>query len=342
MNCMLYVLSLKGGYFYVGTALSSKISYSIKRHFSGSDTEWTKINKPLAVVKQIPCITGINPRLEEDLHVKQLMIDYGMEKVRGGSYFNVVLSIEQRHFLEKELQYAKAYKTCIRSSQIFKCWIPQHKNKSPISSFTKDIYAATTTTTSTTTTKTMNSCVSIPNLIEDFYLTANALINSNYFDNRTNDCVKATLSIIEITYMKMKRNTVLQQDQHTRTCHHGGPASSLSPSSCSPSSPSPLSSKMEEENGAVKSWGVNISLDDPSLSHEQPIQMKSIENSERSVVQHQNISTIISQNVHDQEICCNMVLGASNSCTRCGRNDHHRSRCHETVDIHGFDLSDCF
>lgn len=335
---MLYILSLEGGYFYVGTALSSKISYSIKRHCSGSETEWTKINKPLAVVKQIPCTTGINPRLEEDLHVKQLMIDYGMEKVRGGSYSDVVLSIEQRHLLEKELQYAKAFKTCIRSNQIFKCWIPQHKNKSPISSFTKDYYAATTTT-STTTTKTMNSCVSIPDLIEDFHLTANALINSNYFDNRTNDCIKATLSIIEITYMKMKGNTV-QQDQYTRTCHHA-PAASLSPSSSySPSSPSPLSSKTEEKKEASKSWRENISLDDSSLSHE-PIQTKSIENSE-SVVQHQNISSITSQNAHDREIYHNTVLVASNSCTRCGRNDHHRSRCYERVDIHGFDLSDCF
>lgn len=306
---LIYVLSLRGGYFYVGTTFSSNISYSINKHLSGYENEWTKIHKPLALVKQIACITGINPRLQEDLHVKQLMIDHGIDKVRGGSYSDVVLSVDQRVLLEKELQYAKKYQG---PAQVSKCRL-QNENKRPAPPVI-----------------TSRNSVSFPTLIEHYYLAANALINSNYFDNRTNDCIKATLSIIEITDMKIKGNTVLT----TGSC--------ASISSSSFSSTLMPSKTEEEEKGISSSLAVNTSLDtiptvssDSSRSHES-MSIKFIENSE-NVTSKQNIP----QTIYDRQTPDIFCL-ASEPCTRCGRRSHHRSRCYETVDIHGFDLSDFF
>lgn len=304
---LIYVLSLRGGYFYVGTTFSSNISHSIKKHLSGYENEWTKIHKPLALVKQIACTTGINPRLQEDLHVKQLMIDHGIDKVRGGSYSDVVLSVDQRVWLEKELHYAKKYQG---PAQVSKCRL-QNENKPAPPVITS------------------RNSVSFPNLIEHYYLAANALINSNYFDNRTNDCIKATLSIVEITDMKIKGNTVLTT----------GSCASISSSS---SSSTLMPSKTEEEKGYSPSLAVSISLDtmptvssDSSRPHKS-MSIKVIQNSE-NVTSKQNIP----QTIYDRQTS-DMFRLASEPCTRCGRRSHHRSRCYETVDIHGFDLSDFF
>jgi len=317
----IYILSLRGGYFYVGTTLSCNVSYSIKRHLSGDGIEWTKIHKPLALVKQIPCTIGINPRLQEDLHVKQLMIDYGIEKVRGGSYSDVVLSLNQRFLLEKEFQYAKTYSAettlcwhCSRPAEVCKCRI-KHNKFSPVASYNSNNFDLTTSTTT-------SSCASIDNLIEHFYLASIALINANYFDERTHECIKATLSIIEIIKMKMEGRTA----PALHHAHHSASLSSSSPRS------NPLSSKTEHEKRSLSSIAVNICSDTVPM----------VVSSDSSHL-HESMSTKLIENpVCDGAFCSVFASLSTEPCTRCGRHSHHRSQCNETVDIHGFDLSDCF
>jgi hypothetical protein len=64
-------------------------------HLLGKDVEWTKIHMPLALVKQVTCPQGCNPCLEEDLYMKQLILDHGINMVRGGAYSEVDLTIRK-------------------------------------------------------------------------------------------------------------------------------------------------------------------------------------------------------------------------------------------------------
>jgi hypothetical protein len=133
---ILYVLKLKHECYYVGTT-QHPITNRVKMHLSGFGSKWTRIHPPIALVKQMYCAdhdynhdsskhsrneshnrntnhnskTVINlhiqPRILEDMHVKHLMFEFGIDHVRGGSYSKCDLSSMEVQALRRELWYAR-------------------------------------------------------------------------------------------------------------------------------------------------------------------------------------------------------------------------------------------
>ena len=80
----LYVLKLEEDNYYIG--MSYNLNFRWSQHWSGSGAKWTRLHKPVEVVKVIYPATevGIENRI-----TKEYMEVYGSDKVRGGSYCKV-------------------------------------------------------------------------------------------------------------------------------------------------------------------------------------------------------------------------------------------------------------
>jgi cellular nucleic acid-binding protein len=118
------VLRLKGGKYYVGKA--TNIPTRVQQHFEGKGSSWTRSYKPISVEKTI---MNVSP-FEEDKITKEYMAKYGIENVRGGSYVQEELDVQQLDALQTEIWAAKDCCTrCGRSGH-----------------FVKDCYAKTTVT----------------------------------------------------------------------------------------------------------------------------------------------------------------------------------------------------
>ena len=94
---VIYVLSLEGGNYYVGK--SGNIPKRLHDHFRGQGSAWTKIFKPIEVMD----ILENKSLFMEDIVTKQLMYEYGIPYVRGGSYSQIKLSECDLYCLNKEL-----------------------------------------------------------------------------------------------------------------------------------------------------------------------------------------------------------------------------------------------
>jgi predicted GIY-YIG superfamily endonuclease len=97
----IYVLKLKDGYWYVGK--SDNISKRIQEHFDGNGSEWTKLHSPV----QLDYVKKSGSPFEEDNTVKEYMLQYGIDKVRGGSYIRKELNKSEVGNLQRELKMAK-------------------------------------------------------------------------------------------------------------------------------------------------------------------------------------------------------------------------------------------
>lgn len=75
-----YILALKNGKYYIGKSKSPFMR--IDNHFNGNGSEWTKIHKPINVVKVIPECTSY----DENKYTIEYMIKYGINNVRGGTF----------------------------------------------------------------------------------------------------------------------------------------------------------------------------------------------------------------------------------------------------------------
>jgi len=76
-----YVLELEGGNYYIG--MTHNLNQRLAQHFSGSGAKWTKLHKPISVLRVI------YPATKEDLEniiTKEYIDLYGKDKVKGGSY----------------------------------------------------------------------------------------------------------------------------------------------------------------------------------------------------------------------------------------------------------------
>jgi predicted GIY-YIG superfamily endonuclease len=99
----LYVLQLESGKYYVGT--TKDLSRRLEEHWSGIDSSaWTKKYPP---VSDDVHITRNKTPLDEDAKVKELMLKYGIDNVRGGSYSQCTLSIDQILAINSELNHAR-------------------------------------------------------------------------------------------------------------------------------------------------------------------------------------------------------------------------------------------
>lgn len=108
----LYILKLEKQKYYIGK--TKNIKTRITNHFEQNGSEWTKIYKPISVIK----IISSCDEFDEDKYTKIYMRKYGIDNVRGGSYVKIVLH---------DFQY-KALNIELRSSndQCFKCGSKGH------------------------------------------------------------------------------------------------------------------------------------------------------------------------------------------------------------------------
>ncbi len=111
----LYTLRLDDMCWYVGTT-ALDLQVRLREHLCGRGSEWTRQHAPVAFSKKYPPIRLEEPdalcRLEEDKRVKQLMLEYGIDRVRGGSYARILLSRSDVMTLSKELYHAQ--NACLR------------------------------------------------------------------------------------------------------------------------------------------------------------------------------------------------------------------------------------
>lgn len=93
-----YILLCEGNYYYIGKT-SNDPHARIQDHFQGRGAVWTRLHKPIKIVKIIPdCIDE-----DEDKFTKMMMKQFGIEKVRGGAYCQVEIDASTQQFLQKEL-----------------------------------------------------------------------------------------------------------------------------------------------------------------------------------------------------------------------------------------------
>ncbi len=112
LSTSIYVLRLVSEKYYVGK--SSNIHNRILSHFTNQGACWTKKYKPVEVVE---ILSNADP-FDEDKKVKQYMMKYGIDAVRGGSYSKINLSSYEVNFIKRELRTA--------SDSCFKCGENNH------------------------------------------------------------------------------------------------------------------------------------------------------------------------------------------------------------------------
>ena len=114
-----YILKLIFGKIYVGKTCVS-VYQRFTQHKNGTGSEWTKIYKPLYILKVI----NDTDDFEEDKQTKKYMSIYGINNVRGGSYSNIKLFDFQTKSLQMEI--------CTSKNMCFRCMKPGHFiNKCP-------------------------------------------------------------------------------------------------------------------------------------------------------------------------------------------------------------------
>lgn len=97
----IYVLELSSNKYYVGK--SKNIPERYRQHIEGTGSAFTQKYKPL----RLKDTRAIKSDFDEDNTVKELMLKYGIENVRGGSYSSIYLTESQKECLQIELFSAK-------------------------------------------------------------------------------------------------------------------------------------------------------------------------------------------------------------------------------------------
>lgn len=97
----IYVLKLVQGKYYIGKTYKD-VSQRFIQHKKGLGAEWTKLYKPIEIIK----FFQTTDKFQEDLSTKQYMDKFGIENVRGGSYTKIHLDDCQLRALEMELKTA--------------------------------------------------------------------------------------------------------------------------------------------------------------------------------------------------------------------------------------------
>lgn len=93
----IYVLQLAGGYYYVGK--SRDVSRRLEEHRRGEGCAWTSKHALECELETRPA----RSRFDEDNVTKEYMDEYGIDRVRGGTYSQVVLDADSVRLLQKEL-----------------------------------------------------------------------------------------------------------------------------------------------------------------------------------------------------------------------------------------------
>ncbi len=96
----IYVLKLTNNKYYIGKTTNPQ--FRLNQHFNSTGSAWTTKYKPLKVIKIIPDCDNF----DEDKYTKQYMLKYGIQNVRGGSFCQINLSVENINTIKKELDSA--------------------------------------------------------------------------------------------------------------------------------------------------------------------------------------------------------------------------------------------
>ena len=97
----IYILELEDNKYYVGK--TNNIVQRWKDHIAGKASYWTSQYKPISIIKVIEDC-GDDKVFNEDKYVKEYMLLYSIDNVRGGSYNQYKLSDDIISDLEKELK----------------------------------------------------------------------------------------------------------------------------------------------------------------------------------------------------------------------------------------------
>lgn len=97
---IIYVLKLNSDKYYIGKTIS--LSKRIRQHMNGYGSLWTKIHKPIELLTTYSsqCI------FDEDTITKVMMLKYGIDNVRGGTYTQITLDECKKKVLELEFRTA--------------------------------------------------------------------------------------------------------------------------------------------------------------------------------------------------------------------------------------------
>lgn len=132
---LIYVLELENNKYYVGK--TSRIEKRFDEHLNGRGSEFTKKYKPNKIYKVYKELS----EFDEDNYTKKYMKIFGIDNVRGGSYCNINLNINQMNLLNKELNTID--NTCYRcgrdSHYANFCYAKTHINGSNLNYNTKMI-----------------------------------------------------------------------------------------------------------------------------------------------------------------------------------------------------------
>lgn len=97
----IYVLKLEDGKFYIGSTKKS-VDERFIEHCTGRGSAWTRMFEPLQILEEHVAQT----KFDEDNKVLEMMEQYGIENVRGGSHSQVELQKEEVEQIEKRLRHA--------------------------------------------------------------------------------------------------------------------------------------------------------------------------------------------------------------------------------------------
>lgn len=110
-----YVLSLEKGCKYVGTTRDPL--RRMEEHMTGKGSVWTRLHPPASseYYKLVEFEEDEMAVLEEDRLTKELMLRYGVERVRGGIYVMAKLSGRQEDDVAAALRHARG--ECIKCGE---------------------------------------------------------------------------------------------------------------------------------------------------------------------------------------------------------------------------------
>ena len=97
----IYILELEDNKYYVGK--TGNVVQCWKDHILGNKSYWTSMYKPISIIKVIEDC-GDDKVFNEDKYVKEYMLLYGIDNVRGGTYNQYKLNYSIVSSLEKELK----------------------------------------------------------------------------------------------------------------------------------------------------------------------------------------------------------------------------------------------
>lgn len=125
MRRYLYVLELADGYFYVGVTDKPQHRLAQHRHHQYS-CHWLRMHPMKAGTGFYGKLRVCTSDRAEDTEVVRLMRIHGVDKVRGGSFMQIVLSSEERRTLEKGASVGCTQTQRHNSNLCVRCGKPGH------------------------------------------------------------------------------------------------------------------------------------------------------------------------------------------------------------------------